>query len=119
MLDASTMGQISSGFKLADLKSDEYLKSVEDQVINFLEFIWDLNSSFSFEDNFGADRRTVDLFRDESRENIKNYISNKLRQNTEGMNEDEILEETLFFYPLSAMFYELSNKIYQNLNQQS
>jgi len=97
--------------------SYERIKEFEDQAINsfdgFLEFFFGLNKTYSFRDNFGVEKSSLDFtekFLDKKKVNaLKTGIKNKLNEISN--ESDEEINETLFFYPLVGTLGELAYEL--------
>ncbi len=97
--------------------SYERVKEYEERAIAsfdaFLDFFFELNKSFSYRDNFGVEKASLDFageFLNKKKINaLKTGIKNKL---DEISNEsDEEINETLFFYPLVGTLGELAYEL--------
>ncbi len=90
------------------------LKKLENEAIKAIEFIFDLNKSFSFNKNFGASASGLDSVKALCLQDIRKYIDEGLklkRKEIELYNGDQNIEESLFFYPLVGII----NAIVRNI----
>lgn len=92
------------------------LESVRQSVARFIHLTLDeLDSTFSFNDYFGATSQSIDLAREICRadEDVLTYIERGLdicRDNADGNTE---LGETLFFYPIKGLLANLAERIHK------
>lgn len=91
--------------------SDEYIKQTTSQVKAFIEFTLGLNKKFSFKNNFGLDSDSFNIAEKECFKDLETYTKNGLKQKMKEVTEDDVIEESLFFYPLNGMLNALSSAI--------
>lgn len=77
----------------------------------FIDMILDLHSEFDFEDNFGIPPSNLRDYRSELKRDIEDSMERGLMERMELSDPDKNVEETLFFYPLIASMYHLSQVI--------
>ena len=102
--------QSQNGSKISYERVKEFESDAIKSFDGFLDFFFRLNKSYSFRDNFGVDKASLDFteeFLNKKKVNaLKTGIKNKL---DEISNEsDEEISETLFFYPLVGTLGELA-----------
>lgn len=102
--------QSQNGNSISYKSVKEYEKNAMISFDEFFDFFFSLNKRFSFRDNFGIEKATLDYtkdFIDKKKVNaLKVGIKNKL---SEISNEsEEEINETLFFYPLVGTLGELA-----------
>ena len=89
---------------------------VVEMVIDFVQFTFHLNDRFSFYDNFDVDRKVMEKVKALCQRDILNYLDNGINQKKESiMNDgaDDVLEETLFFYPIVGMLNAVNREVYK------
>ncbi len=93
--------------------TDDIEKEAEEEFAAFLDLLFDMDSEFSFNNNFGVipaqKKWCKEFLKDEAIEFIKLGIKNK--QSELENDEDNAVEETLFFYPLVGGLSKLANEI--------
>ncbi|MGY5846616.1 hypothetical protein ACW6QP_04290 [Salegentibacter sp. HM20] len=97
--------------------SYEKIKEFESTAIQsfdeFLKYFFELNKTYSFRDNFGIEKATLDFtleFLNKKKVNaLKTGIKNKLNEISN--ESDEEINETLFFYPLVGTLGELAYEL--------
>jgi len=99
----------------SDISSD-MLDGVVHTVEDFIEFVFDLDSRFSFYDNFDVDRSIMEKVKKLCYRDIRTYLDNGLSVKKSEIVQDGAdanLEETLFFYPLVGMLNAVVRNIYR------
>lgn len=95
--------------------TDDTLNKIVKEVKNYIEFTFNLNKKFSFYDNFEIDRSIMNKVKDIYLKDIKTYLSTGIARKVKAIQQDgadEIVEETLFFYPIIGMLNAVVRKIY-------
>lgn len=95
---------------------DTYIDSVVEETRKFVEFVFELNNSFSYKNNFGAVPDSIEIAKSVCMRDLKTYAKNGLEEKRKEVSENDIIEETLFFYPLSGMINALISAIYDEQN---
>lgn len=102
--------------KYPDLDSD-LLMSVVDEVQDFIDMFFDLNSEFNFFREFTINAAILPQAREflSDRDELIEYLEQGIQAKKEELygNEDIQLEESLFFYPLTGMLNSLAYHLYQ------
>ncbi len=105
--------QSQNGTKISYEKIKEYEANAIESFDAFLEFFFELNKSFSYRDNFGIEKASLDHtkeFINKKKINaLKTGIKNKLNEISN--ESDEEINETLFFYPLVGTLGELAYEL--------
>lgn len=94
---------------------DTYIKSVANNAIQFLNFIFDLNKEFSFKNNFGINDESILIAEKICYRDLCTFIKNGLDEKIKEVSLNDIIEETLFFYPINGCLNSLCNEIYNNI----
>ena len=104
--------------KYSDI-NDNLEKDVTNTYLDFLDFFFGLNNSFSFKKKFDMNPALLTKYKsfleEKTLDNLKSGIKEKLKElqgNSEGL-----IEETLFFYPVKGALNHLTHKIYSELNK--
>ena len=112
-LITNTQLQSHNGSKISYERVKEFEKDTIESFDTFLEFFFGLNKSYSFRDNFGVEKTSLDFteeFLKKKRLNaLKTGIKNKLNEISN--ESDEEINETLFFYPLVGTLGELAYEL--------
>lgn len=96
--------------------NDEYLHRVVDEVKRFIQFVFDLNKEFSFKNNFDSADASLYVAQKECMRDLLTYTKNGLEIKKKEVSDSDVIEETLFFCPLSGMLNSLISAIYINNN---
>ena len=99
----------------ADINESYLNKSVE-EVKNFIQFVFDLNKDFSFKNNFDSAESSLNVAQEECMRDLLTFIKNGLENKKKDVSDNDKIEETLFFYPLSGMLNALISAIYKKNN---
>ena len=95
--------------------NEDTKQHIVDEVLKFLAFAIDLNKDDYYRDKFDADASIEDLINKLfTEENVKEYLKegiDRKRQELADMSAKDIIDETLFFYPLIGMLNELAREI--------
>jgi hypothetical protein len=95
---------------------DNYIREVVDGVKKFVRFTLDLNEDFSFKKNFDASVASLEIAERECLRDLVTYTKNGLENKRKEVSNSDVIEETLFFYPLNGMLNALTTAIYQQKN---
>jgi hypothetical protein len=95
---------------------DAYINQVVDGVKKFVRFVLDLNEEFSFKKNFDSSVSSLEIAQRECLRDLVTYTKNGLENKRKEVSNSDVIEETLFFYPLNGMLNALTTAIYQQKN---
>lgn len=98
------------------LVDDNYIKDAVEEVKNFIQFVFDLNKVFSFKNNFDSAESSLRIAEDECLRDLVTYTKNGLERKKKEVSESDVIEETLFFYPLNGMLIALISAIFNKNN---
>lgn len=93
--------------------NDSIRNSIFNEYNNFIEWFFNFNNTFSYRNYFGIDAARFILYKEILQKNAKDYLLleleaiNKIHKG----NEETLLEEPLFFYPLKGSLNELVYQI--------
>lgn len=96
--------------------NDAYLNKVVDEVKTFINFVFELNNDFSFKNNFDSAELSMNIAKEECMRDLLTYTKNGLENKKKEVSDNDIIEETFFFYPLSGMLNALISAIYNKNN---
>lgn len=96
--------------------NDAYLNKVVDEVKTFINFVFELNNEFSFKNNFDSVELSMNIAKEECMRDLLTYTKNGLENKKKEVSDNDIIEETFFFYPLSGMLNALVSAIYKKNN---
>jgi hypothetical protein len=105
--------QSISKLKYSDLTNDVQ-KEITDYVADFNAMFLELNEKMNFSDNFGVSYNSMEIFRDETKRQLRDYLAEGLdyTKKMDGVRSDEKdVEETLFFYPIIGTINNLSKQL--------
>jgi len=94
-----------------NIEKQKHIIQTTEEISKFIQFTFDLNNDFSFKNNFGVDSASIAVAKTECFRDLAIYTENGLKQKLSEVSDDDLIEETFFFYPLNGMLYALSNKI--------
>jgi hypothetical protein len=95
---------------------DSYIANAVDSVKSFIQFVFDLNKEFSFKNKFDSSEKSLAIAKEECIRDLVTYTKNGLEKKRKEISDNDIIEETLFFYPLNGMLNALISAIYKNNN---
>lgn len=104
------LGNESNKYKAID---DAYIHSTVAEVEEFIDYVFESLSFFS-QNDFGLNNESIRIAKDKCKVNLLNYL--KSGMHLKGKKDDiadEIISETLFFYPLIGMLKDLTVGIYE------
>lgn len=88
---------------------DTIKNSVIKNVTNFIDMFIDINSKFSYKNNFGLDINLKNVSKI-IHQDIDELFDKGVRYRKTKVEEDDSINETLFFYPLIGVLNELGNE---------
>lgn len=85
---------------------------------DFLNLFFALDGKISFKNTFGASIKSIQFAKEYLFENAENHLKVGIDEKLKaiGSDQNESIEETLFFYPLIGSIGELAYKIYESSN---
>lgn len=98
------------------LINEDYIKDAVDEAKNFIQFVFDLNKNFSFKNNFDSAESSLRIAEEECLRDLVTYTKNGLENKKKEVSESDMIEETLFFYPLNGMLNALISAIFNRNN---
>jgi hypothetical protein len=96
-----------------NIDKQEYIDRTTEEIRKFIQFIFDLNNDFSYKNNFGVDNSCLITAKEECFRDLTSNTENGIKQKLSEVSDDDLIEETFFFYPLKGMLYNLSKKIHE------
>lgn len=110
LLGSDKKNFIVSNIKYNDILNN-YVSNISNEVNDFVDFTFDLNTSFSFNKKFGANISIIDIIKAECKKDIEAYLKegiNKRKEEIQKTGADDSVEESLFFFPLVGVLNALS-----------
>lgn len=102
-----------------DSITDEYKFMTIQTVKKFFDFtLKEMNSKFNFDKNFGVDFNSLKIALEVSKNDLDTYLDKGIAQRREEVEGTDIIEETLFFYPIKGVLNAISQEIYQSLQNE-
>ena len=96
------------------------LDKVEQEAKTFIDFFFELNKSFNFQDDLGIPAQKLAFYKKELKMDIRTYLLEGLNQRKNDQSDlDRALDETLFFYPLIGSLNHLAYKIAEEFPAES
>jgi len=105
-------GQSISKMLYKDLSTEKYIESISEEAKEFIRFVFDLNNSFSYRNNFGISPQSLAIAKEHSFRDLNTYAFKGLARKKAEVEEDDPIEETFFFYPLNGMITALTEEIF-------
>jgi hypothetical protein len=113
------LGTDDTTFVQPGMDYDSLTDSIKEQVIanckSFINFAFDLDKEFSYYDEFEIDKSVIEDARKLCMRDIKTFLENGIELKKESIRQDgadNVVEETLFFYPLIGVMNALVREIY-------
>lgn len=94
--------------------TDDTIASTVAEVRKFLDMIFSIPSEFSMRDNFGINHNSIDLAKDVCLKDLETITRNGLNEKKKEVSNQDVIEETMFFYPLVGVLNALAGSIYEN-----
>lgn len=95
---------------------NSYIENAVSSVKSFIQFVFDLNKDFSFKNKFDSSESSLAIAKEECFRDLVTYTKNGLEKKKKEVSDNDIIEETLFFYPLNGMLNALISAIYKKNN---
>ena len=113
------LGTDESTFVEQGMDYDSLNDSIKDQVVenckDFINFAFDLDKEFSYYDEFEIDKSVIEDARKLCMKDLKTFLENGIELKKESIKQDgadNVVEETLFFYPLTGVLNALVRELY-------
>ena len=95
---------------------DTYIQRTVEEAKKFVNFVFDLNREFSFKNNFDSSEISLEIAKKECMRDLGTFTKNGLDIKRQEVTNNDVIEETMFFYPLSGMLNALISAIYKKNN---
>ena len=105
-VNSETYGQID----------ENYIQRTVDQAKDFVSFVIELNREFSYKNNFDSSEDSLDIAKRECMRDLVTFTKNGLEIKRQEVSDNDVIEETMFFYPLNGMLNALISAIYKKNN---
>ncbi|MCR5455992.1 MAG: cell division FtsA domain-containing protein [Bacteroidales bacterium] len=116
--DSNTLASDDMSYKDVNDNLQKFVEGIKSEAEKFIDFVFSLNNgNMSFRDSFGIDQMSIDIAKENCKRDIKAFAENKLCQKLSEVNQNDKIEETMFFYPLSGMLNTLTGKICEYSSQ--
>ena len=105
LVDGQKYGEVASLY-------DDIVKEVK----SFMDFIaLRIPRNISLSGEFGIDQRSIQLAVNSFNKDLRTYIEKgvNLKLDSKDVSKDDIIEESLFFYPIVGVLNDLSEQIYK------
>jgi hypothetical protein len=94
-----------------DVNNDAYINQIVAETTDFINFVLNDVIKFLASKGLKINSDSYDIAKDVCFKDLKQYVKNGLSRKLKETKETDIIEETLFFYPLHGMLNALSNAI--------
>ena len=98
------------------LINEAYIQKTVDEAKNFVKFVFDLNRELSFKNNFDSAESSLEIAKSECLRDLATFTKNGLEIKRQEVSDNDVIEETMFFYPLNGMLNALISAIYKKNN---
>lgn len=96
--------------------NDTYKEKIIKAVEEFFKFVFeDMNSTFNFDKNFEVNISSLKIAKETATKDLMTFLEKGLSQRGEETKPEDIIEETLFFYPIKGVLQTMSKNIYDYL----
>lgn len=95
---------------------EAYIQRTVDEAKNFVNFVIDLNREFSYKNNFDSSESSLEIAKSECIRDLATFTKNGLDIKRQEVSDNDVIEETMFFYPLNGMLNALISAIYKKNN---
>ena len=95
---------------------DTYIQRTVDEAKNFVNFVINLNREFSYKNNFDSAEASLEIAKSECMRDLATFTKNGLDIKRQEVSDNDVIEETMFFYPLNGMLNALISAIYKKNN---
>lgn len=117
VLKGTDDGSFVTTERYADMeKSENAVKAASASAKKFIEFIIALNDEFSFNGNFGVDSHALKIVKEKGLQDLEIHTRNGLDNKLKEVDKEDVVEETMFFYPLKGVLNALAASIYDQKN---
>lgn len=113
----NTLGDFVGNRKYGSIGRSDISNIVND-VREFLDFVFSLNNDFNFGKNFGIENKSFELAKSVCYKDLEDFTKNGLNAKKKEVCDDDEIEETMFFYPLTGMLNSLAEALYDLNNNQ-
>ncbi|SFU53243.1 hypothetical protein SAMN05216480_10679 [Pustulibacterium marinum] len=103
----------SEGVKYKDL-NDEYLKGIVKNTSNFYDLFEELYTKIGFQDQFGMSNKAMDTFKELRANDQLDFLKTGISQLSIDAQEEDEVAQTLFFYPIIGLLYNIAVALTEN-----
>lgn len=93
---------------------EKYIVNTVNQVEKYFKFMFDLDKDFSYRDNFGVDPESIQIAKGICVRDLETFTKRGVEARLSEVDEDTVVEETLFFYPLVGVLNALAAEVCSN-----
>lgn len=76
-----------------------------------------MNAVFNFDKNFGVKTSSLRIAQEIAKKDLYTYLEKGISQRKEETENNDMIEETFFFYPIKGVLSAISAEIYKELQQ--
>ena len=95
---------------------DAYIRRTVEEAKSFVKFVFDLNQKYSYKNNFDSSEISLEIAKKECFRDLETFTKNGLKIKRQEVSDNDVIEETMFFYPLNGMLNALISAIYKKNN---
>jgi len=95
---------------------EAYIQKTVEEAKTFINFVFDMNREFSYKNNFDSSEASLMIAKNECLRDLATYTKNGLEVKRQEVSDNDVIEETMFFYPINGMLNALISAIYKKNN---
>ncbi len=97
--------------------SEVYKANIVNATKSFFTFVFeDMNNAFNFDRNFGVKKSSMKIAKEVATRDLATFLEKGIAQRKEETDaDDDMIEETFFYYPIKGVLHAMSNEIYNSL----
>lgn len=114
VLNVEENGFFDENIKYSDINQSPTFTTIEKNANSFIDFVFQIIKDTKAVDNFSLSKSSLEWAKDICYQDLQGFTKSGLEKIMNGVAEDESVQESLFFYPIVGMLYNLTNKISEN-----
>lgn len=115
VLKSDASGIVTSGDTYAGI-TDSYRNSTAEAVSDFFRFLFkDMDEAFDLDNNFGVSRKSFKVAEEVAYKDLRTFLDKGIASRREESEDEDMIDETFFFYPIKGVLQAMSDAIYKSL----
>ncbi len=96
--------------------TDSYKNKTIQAVEDFFKFVFvEMNNAFNFDKNFGVTPSSLKVAQEIATKDLFTFLDKGITQRKEETEDDDLIEETFFYYPIKGVLQSISSEIFNTL----